>query len=192
MDTDRLGNCTHEHKSDTDRWEKQTTSRCMPTSKPLQGRSPANEESPQNTWRREQTDIETHGRSPANEESPYNSHPLRATSTSLWTSTVHADISLPARALAETLAQQEEKTHRSTTRHMTESREAPRRRALNMVAKPVGPASGYRREPTVGYRRRGFARAHDSGCGYRRTRPRCRNSDSADLVLRPTPSVVLR
>jgi len=125
MNTDRLGNCTHQHKSDTDRWEKQTTQRRMPNSKPLQGRSPANEESPRQASRREQKNIETHGRSPANEESPYNSHPLRATSTSVWTSPVHADISLPARALAETLAQQEEKTCRSTTNGMTESREAP-------------------------------------------------------------------
>jgi len=46
MNTDRLGNCTHEHKSDTDRWEKQTTSRRMPTSKPIQGAEPGERREP--------------------------------------------------------------------------------------------------------------------------------------------------
>jgi hypothetical protein len=97
---------------------------CRPANR-YKGRSPANEESPWQASRHEQPDIETHGRSPANEESPYNSHPRRATSTSLRTSPVHADISLPAGALAETLAEQEEKTLRCTQDGMTKSREAP-------------------------------------------------------------------
>jgi len=52
------------------------------------------------------------------------------------------------------------------------------------------PGIGYRREATVGYRRRGFARARDSGCGYRRAGTGHRNG--AGLAMRPTPSVVIQ
>jgi len=125
MNTDRLGNCTHQHKSDGDPQEGADNITLHTGQRTATRAEPGERREPQNTWRSGQKNIETHGRSPANEESPCNSHPLRATSTSLWTSPVHADISLPAAALAETLAEQEEKTLRCILKSMTESREAP-------------------------------------------------------------------
>jgi hypothetical protein len=123
------------------------------TDKTMRGRSPANEQSPQQTTRgiTDQHD-DTRGEAPGERREPLQVASHRTTTTPPLTSTVHGGISLPGGPLAETLAQQGTKHDARIPRNMTKSREAPRRRALNMGPTPAQPMSC----PASGYRRRGL------------------------------------